>query len=96
MSKQVASQTREWPSFQGMTVTPSGRFPSSRQRPLGSRIDGAALRIPIPPALTGSETWVQTMSLLKLMLRTSDNVELSSRSKAVRHEDVRDGDVRRV
>ena len=36
VSEHVASHTRERTDFQGTMVTPSGRFPSSRQRPLGS------------------------------------------------------------
>ena len=40
VSEHVASHTRERPDFQGTMVTPSGHFPSSRQRPLGSSADG--------------------------------------------------------
>ena len=40
MSGLVASQTRCFPLLQGTTVTPSGRFPSARSRPGGSRREG--------------------------------------------------------
>ena len=40
MSGHVASQTRSLRLDQGTTVTPSGRFPSVRERPDGSRRDG--------------------------------------------------------
>ena len=40
MSEQVASQTKRFPFFHGTIVMPSGRFPSERSRPVGSRTDG--------------------------------------------------------
>lgn len=40
MSTQVKSHTTGRPNFQGISVIPSGRFPSSRLVPVGSRIAG--------------------------------------------------------
>ena len=37
VSGHTASHTRSWPHFQGTIDTPSGRFPSKRYRPGGSR-----------------------------------------------------------
>ena len=37
---QVKSQTEHWPCDQGIMVAPSGRFPSSRDSPVGSKWDG--------------------------------------------------------
>ena len=43
---QVTSQTKHFPCFQGISVAPPGRFPSSRHIPAGSRCEGtpAALK----------------------------------------------------
>ena len=40
VSGHVASQTRSCPHLHGATVIPSGRFPSARARPDGSKRDG--------------------------------------------------------
>ena len=40
MSGQVASHTRGFPDDQGAIVTPSGRFPLQRDRPVGSKRAG--------------------------------------------------------
>ena len=40
VSGQVASHTRSLPLFQGTSVTPSGRLPSERERPVGSSLEG--------------------------------------------------------
>ena len=40
MLTHVVSQKRQWPREYGYTVAPYGRFPSSRQRPDASSIDG--------------------------------------------------------
>ena len=40
VSTQVASQTRDFPWENGTRVRPSGRFPSPRSRPAGSRQEG--------------------------------------------------------
>ena len=40
MSGQVASHTRGFSDDQGAIVTPSGRFPSLRDRPVGSKRAG--------------------------------------------------------
>ena len=40
VSRQVKSQTRHLPLLYWINVIPSGRFPSCRQMPVGSRMDG--------------------------------------------------------
>ena len=40
VSGQVASQTSSLPLLQGTSVIPSGRFPSERNKPVGSNLDG--------------------------------------------------------
>lgn len=50
VSRQVASHTRTWPVFQGITVSPSGHFPSGRQMLDGSRWEGT-------PADVVGTTW---------------------------------------
>ena len=39
VSQHVTSQVRDWPLFQGITVTPSAGLPFAWQRPTGSNID---------------------------------------------------------
>ena len=45
VSWQVTSHTKDQPFFQGMMGRPSGRLPSDRQRPDGSRVDGTSTAI---------------------------------------------------
>ena len=40
VSGQVACHTRSLPLLQGTSVTPSGRLPSERERPVGSSLEG--------------------------------------------------------
>ena len=40
VSEQVVSHTRGFPADQGMVETPSGRFPSTFERPRGSSCEG--------------------------------------------------------
>ena len=44
-STQVTSQTNCLPSSQGARVIPSGRFPSDRVRPFGSKIEGTLIEL---------------------------------------------------
>ena len=44
-STQVTSQTSCLPSSQGARVIPSGRFPSDRFRPLGSKTEGTLMEL---------------------------------------------------
>ena len=41
VSGHVASHTRSLPLLQGTRVTPSGRLPSERERPVGSSLEGS-------------------------------------------------------
>ena len=59
------SHTRHRPSDQGMMETPSGRFPSDRQRPLGSKVAGiftaerARLTMSLRAECLGSLPWLR-------------------------------------
>ena len=59
ISGHVASYTRSWPHFQGTIKTPSGRFPSERYRPEGSRRYGtcAATKALYMMSLTAEWRW---------------------------------------
>ena len=42
MSRQVASKTRNWPVFHGITAAPSGHFPFEKQMPVDSKWEGTS------------------------------------------------------
>jgi hypothetical protein len=44
VSGEVTSHVTQRPRAQGIRDTPSGRFPSERQRPVGSFVDGICAR----------------------------------------------------
>lgn len=42
LSRQVASKTRNWPVFHGITAAPSGHFPFEKQMPVDSKWEGTS------------------------------------------------------
>ena len=69
MSGHVASQTSRQPDFHGASVAPSGLFPSDRESPIGSSLEGtcAADKLCLMMSFTAACLWC--LPSLRLQLR---------------------------
>ena len=86
VSLHVKSQTRLFPDFQGKSVMPSGRLPSCRETPGGSRTEGNPAEE--KARLRRSLTWKATATLLAVKAVPAGGIHKTAANALVRLADL--------